>query len=361
MTVYNGGAYLRSSIQSILKQTYTDFEFVIVNNCSTDNSLEIIESFKDDRIIIHNNKENFGQTKALNIGLKLAKGKYVARMDADDMAFPTWLDKSVDYIRRHPEYVAVGASATVINETGKFKKVQRTPTTFEGVIFHIFFGNAINHAGSLFNKEIVLKNGCYNEEFRVSQDYELWSSLIRSNYCLTNVGDILVAIRVHKSSVSYVAEKNRGLEEAARIIYRNIEALTTLKVTFEDAVKLRLFYRFPEQLTREDFEYARDLYEKIFYNLKDSFKIEQGFLMKKLKKQMLIPFCKRAVSNAEDKRPGDARRVILYYLRQYGFHFMPVVILLMSFLSISAVKGSMKLFSKLSEALLKLQRIGVKA
>ena len=74
MTVYNGGKYLKSSIKSIVNQTYKDFEFLIVNNCSTDNSLDIIESFNDSRIVIHNNENNFGQTKALNIGLSFAKG-----------------------------------------------------------------------------------------------------------------------------------------------------------------------------------------------------------------------------------------------------------------------------------------------
>ena len=138
MTVYNGGEYLKTSVRSILNQTFKDFEFLIVNDFSTDDSVDIIKLFNDGRIVIYNNEKNIGQTKSLNVGLNLAKGKYVARMDADDMAFPLWLDKSLDYIRKHPEYAAVGSAAIVMNESGRMKKALKTPTNFAEVIFHIF-------------------------------------------------------------------------------------------------------------------------------------------------------------------------------------------------------------------------------
>jgi len=95
MTVFNGGQYLRRSVQSVLDQTNRDFEFLIVDDASTDNSLELIKSFDDDCIHIYPNEENIGQAKSLNVGLKLAKGKYIARIDADDIAFPKWLEKEI--------------------------------------------------------------------------------------------------------------------------------------------------------------------------------------------------------------------------------------------------------------------------
>ena len=349
MTVYNGGEYLKTSVRSILNQTFKDFEFLIVNDFSTDDSVDIIKLFNDGRIVIYNNEKNIGQTKSLNVGLNLAKGKYVARMDADDMAFPLWLDKSLDYIRKHPEYAAVGSAAIVMNESGRMKKALKTPTNFAEVIFHIFFGNAINHVGAIFNKEIILKNGGYNEEFKIAQDYELWSSLIRDAQRFINIPDVLVAVRVHESSLGYMEEKKKGLAEVAETIYRNITALTNLKISYEDAVKLRMFYRFPEQLSLEEFNYAHRLYEEIFYNLKDEFKINKNLLRRKLKRQMLIPYCKRAISEAEKNMLRSVRHTTSDYLGSHGFHPVPVLIFLMSFFGMSIIKRLTYIYTKWQE------------
>ena len=93
MTVYNGAAYLRQSVESVLGQTFKDFEFLIIDDHSRDDSLAIARSYKDSRIVVHSNPENKGQVKSLNAGLGLARGDYIARLDADDLAFPRWLEK----------------------------------------------------------------------------------------------------------------------------------------------------------------------------------------------------------------------------------------------------------------------------
>lgn len=347
MTVYNGGKYLKSSVESVLNQTFKDFEFLIINDCSTDDSVKMIESFNDKRIIIHHNKKNIGQTKSLNVGLKLARGKYIARMDSDDMAFPTWLEKLISFAESHQEFVVVSAAAAVINESGTFKKIQRTPTTFEGVIFHIFIGNAINHVGSLFNKEIVLKKGGYNDKFKISQDYELWSSLIRNKFRLVNITDMLVAVRVHENSHSYVTEKDRGLMEVAEIIYRNVSSLTMLKISYNDAIKMRVFYRFPHQLTNEEFRNTQNLYINIFNNLKEEFKLEPSFLKLKLKKQMLLPYYRRAIFEIENNRSKYARKMLLNYYTLYGFHVIMCVIFLVTFLDKAIVKRLLNSYESL--------------
>lgn len=319
MPVYNGEEYLMSSVRSILSQTFKGFEFLIVNDCSTDGSLNIIKSFNDNRIVIHNNERNLGQTKSLNIGLKLAKGKYVARMDSDDMAYPKWLEKLLNYIKKYPEYVVVGAFAIMMNNLGKTIKVLKVPTNYEEAIFRIFFANSMNHVGTLLNKKIILANGSYNEEFQIAQDYELWSSLIRNRYRIISVSDILVAVRAHKNSLGFLEEKKMGLSEVAETIYRNVNTLTNLKISQDDAVKLRLFYRFPEQLTFAEFNRVHSLYEKIFRNLKNEFALNSGFLKTKIRKQMLIPYCKKAISEIENKRLKAVCEIILGYYSRYGF------------------------------------------
>ncbi|HLD69252.1 MAG TPA: glycosyltransferase family 2 protein, partial [Candidatus Omnitrophota bacterium] len=134
MALYNGGEYLKQSIKSVLDQTHDDFEFLIVNDCSTDDSLKIIESFHDKRIKVHNNAKNLGQTPSLNIGLKLARGDYFARMDADDVAFPQWIQSQVNYVEKHPGYSVVSSYAVAIDEENKIKKLYKPPQNKEDII-----------------------------------------------------------------------------------------------------------------------------------------------------------------------------------------------------------------------------------
>ncbi len=355
MPVYNGGEYLRLSIESILRQTYRDFEFLIINDCSTDNSLKIIEAFNDKRIIIYNNENNLGQTKSLNVGLKLAKGKYIARMDADDMAFSMWLDKLVKYILEHPEYVAVSSYAAVIDGLGNPQKILKTPNNFQEVIVNLFFGKAMNHVGALLNKEIILKIGGYNEDFSVAQDYELWSSLIRMGYQIINIPDILVSVRVHENSFGFMEETKKGLQDTSETITRTVNTLTSLKITRDEAVKMRLFYRFPSSLTSNDFKWVQKMYENIFDNLKDKFKLNSKLLRMRLKRQMLRPYCIRAVHEIEGNKLSVARKIIKDYFRFYGFHIMPFCLYLVTYTHFGVAKKirliyeeSLKIVTKLS-------------
>ena len=338
MPVYNGGEYLRPSIESILRQAYRDFEFLIINDCSTDHSLETIYSFRDPRITVHNNEINLGQTKSLNVGLKLAKGKYIARMDADDMAFPMWLDKLVKYILEHPEYVAVSSYAAVIDGLGNPQRILRTPINFQEVIVNLFFGKAMNHVGALFKKEIILGIGGYNEDFCVAQDYELWSSLIRTGYQIINIPDILVSVRVHENSFGFIEENKKGLQDVVETITRTVNTLTSLKITRDEAVKIRLFYRLPSYLASNDFKWVQNMYEKIFDNLKDKFKLNPKLLRKRLKIQMLRPYCIRAVHEIEGNKLSAAREILKDYFRSYGFHIMPFCLYLVTYTGFGVAK-----------------------
>ena len=157
MTLYNGGQYLRHAVQSILDQTYNDFEFLIINDGSTDNSLETIESFGDKRIKIHHNENNLGQTKSLNIGLKLASGEYIARIDADDVALSHWLEKQGVFIDNHPDCSVASAHVVAIDETNTIKKIYNPPALPEDGILRALFTSPINHGGSIFKKKDILE------------------------------------------------------------------------------------------------------------------------------------------------------------------------------------------------------------
>ena len=116
MSVYNGEKYLREAINSILSQTFNDFEFLIINDGSTDGTADILKSYTDSRIKIINNEKNIGLTKSLNKGLKIAKGEYIARQDADDISMPERLKEEVAFLEIHKDYAVVGTFVKILNE-----------------------------------------------------------------------------------------------------------------------------------------------------------------------------------------------------------------------------------------------------
>lgn len=346
MAAYNGGRYLKSSIESVVNQSFRDFEFLIINDCSTDDSVKVIEDFNDARIVIHHNEKNIGQTKSLNVGLKLAKGKYIARMDADDLAFPTWLEKLVTCFEKKPEYAVIGAAAVVIDDIGKKKEIRRAPINLNEIIFRIFFAPPVNHVSVLMNKAIILKMGGYDEEFKITQDYELWSQLIRRDYSIINVPDILVSYRVHSQSIGFKETDKRGLQEKSETIFRNVTSLTDLSIRYDDAIELcKLFYH-THELTQKQFDHAENNFSSIYMNIKEKFKLPQSVIVNGIKKQMLKPYCKLAIFEVQNKRIKTARKIALEYCRKYGYHIMPFGIFLATYIGYKLSKKIPCIYAK---------------
>jgi len=201
MSVYNSEKYLREAIESVLNQTFTDFEFIIVNDGSTDNSPKIIKSHNDERIRIINNEKNIGLTKSLNKALKQGKGEYIARQDADDVSLPNRFEMQVKYLESHPEVVLLGTSFYLIDETGEITKkyvVLAKPT-----IKDLIKENQFSHGSVMVKKEIVDKLGGYNELFRYSQDYELWLRIAEC-YEVRNLRQILYKLRSHNENIRFM-------------------------------------------------------------------------------------------------------------------------------------------------------------
>ena len=320
MPVYNGGDLLRFSIESILSQTYKDLEFLIINDCSTDNSMETIRSYKDPRIVVHTNEINMGQTKSLNVGLKLAKGKYIVINDADDLSLPQRIEKQLDFILRHPGYVVVGASSFIMNRSGRIKRTFLKPTDSREIFLGILSDTPLIHGSVIMDRKVILEQGGYDEGFKVCQDYELWSSLIRKGLnVVANLPDILVVIRHYLDSISF-KEKDVQTLENGKTIYTNINALTTLKTLAEDAIRQRLFFVAPEVLRWDDFKKAEDLFRKECRSLNGHYQFDPGYVSDYIKSKLEKPYCKLALAKIMDGQLKEARRVTFAYLKQYGFH-----------------------------------------
>jgi glycosyltransferase involved in cell wall biosynthesis len=197
MSVYNGEKYLREAIDSILNQTFMDFEFLIINDGSTDSTVEILQSYDDPRIKIINNVENIGLTKSLNKGLRIARGTYIARMDCDDISLPERLEKQINYLNAHPEVGVLGTAYRLIDANGHDLEIMRMPINDLQIRWTSLFDNPL-----------------------LSEDYDLWTRML--NYTRgMNLSEPLIQYRVHANTVT---SKYREVQ----LKNRNIVALRTM-------------------------------------------------------------------------------------------------------------------------------------
>lgn len=178
MSVFNNRGYLKKAIESILSQTFADFEFLIIDDSSNDNSKETILSYKDSRIVFIENDRNMGLAKSLNKGLEISKGKYIARMDADDVSRPDRLARQIEILEANPKIGIVGSHFEIIDNRGKIFATRKVPN--DNAIIRTMLANAQNplaHGSVMFVKDYILLIGGYNEQFPYAQDFELWSRM----------------------------------------------------------------------------------------------------------------------------------------------------------------------------------------
>lgn len=213
MSVYNGEQFLRESIDSILNQTYKDFELIIIDDGSTDTTLKIIKSYKDSRIRIIS-RANKGLVASLNEGIRQARGKYVARQDADDVSLPKRLHKQVEYFTRHKGCVVMG---TWFEEFAgsKVLSINRSPMTDALIRLRLLWGTCFGHGTVMFNREVAIAVGLYRKPRWPAEDYDFWSSLAEKGK-LANLPEVLYRYRVHDSSISVM--HNSDQQKLSRLI-----------------------------------------------------------------------------------------------------------------------------------------------
>ncbi|MBL7086536.1 MAG: glycosyltransferase [Candidatus Cloacimonetes bacterium] len=231
MAVYNGEKYLRLAIDSVLQQSFTDYEFIIVDDCSTDSTPAIISSYRYGRIKYIRNKVNLGQTPSLNIALNFSKGKYITRIDADDIYLPEKLEKQYWFMEEHTEIAVSGTFGIRIDDDGKTLAVL---SKTEDIYFKIFYGSPLIHVSVIMRRSVILKNGGYNEKYLYCADFALWSKLIRNNYHIANLPEPLVKFREYGNSIGNVNKLGSSSEEASEIIFTNITNLLKISVSKEE-------------------------------------------------------------------------------------------------------------------------------
>jgi glycosyltransferase involved in cell wall biosynthesis len=226
MPMYNAGRFLAPAIESILQQTFRDFELLIVNDASTDGSMEIARSFADRRIRIVDNEMNLGLARTLNRGLQLATGEFIARHDADDLSHHERLEKQVEFLRAHPDVALVGTQAIIIDEWGKYKRILLDqPHEHVAIKWDLLFDNSFVHTSVMFRRVIVVdKFSGYDPSYVACEDYELWSRL--ADVCeVANLPSHLVFHRLHFHSKRQGTEECIKIRDVARVIQRNADRM----------------------------------------------------------------------------------------------------------------------------------------
>jgi len=200
MPVYNSEKYLKEAIESILNQTFSDFEFLIINDGSTDQSVNIIESYGDSRIRLIHNEQNQGLISTLNKGIDLSQGKYIERMDSDDISLPARLEKQFKLMEENED---IGICGTLFQSFGNHNYIPNHPEDSELIKAHLVFGCYIGHPTVMIRKSIFKKyNLRYDNNFKHAEDYELWTRVIKYSK-FTNIQEILLHYRSHDSQICH--------------------------------------------------------------------------------------------------------------------------------------------------------------
>ena len=264
MSVWNGEKYLREAIESILNQTFTDFEFLIVNDGSTDSSFEIIQGYQDERIWVINNEKNIGLTKSLNKAIKQARGEYIARQDADDVSLPDRFEQQVEYFEEHPEVALLGTSAYKIDEQGKVLGRVIVPAKPGG---NLLKGNQFNHGSTMLKREAVDRLGGYNELFRYVQDYELWLRMAK-HYGVSNLTQILYKLRFHAGNIRSLKREESALYGllAMRLAKNDLDKEILGAIKDKGILSLRSYLRKSEKIYFH--EIMADMYMRNDNNIK---------------------------------------------------------------------------------------------
>lgn len=238
MPVYNAAPYLSAAIEGVLNQTFRDFELIMVNDCSTDNSLEIMQAYaaKDPRIIVLSNEKNLKNVLSRNRGMSVARGEYIAVHDADDLSFPERLQRQVQYLDSHPEVGVLATGGCRVDQDGAF--VQRW-TRFSGcdvIEARLSMANHIIHSSVMMRRHLVEQVGGYSDDFQAEDDYELWSRLMPITR-VANLPDILVLYRQYQAP-HRVTARSRAVKEAdIEISFRIMKGLVGEHALDEEAYK----------------------------------------------------------------------------------------------------------------------------
>lgn len=221
MPVYKTAPYLREAMDSMLSQTFTDFELIVLDDCSPDNAEEILDSYTDPRIVRYKGKKNAGLSNVLNVGIGMARGKYIARMDSDDLSMPERLQIQVDYLEAHPDIDLVSVGMQLFGAKDEVWLREQDP---EKVKIIALFHSPILHASSMWRRDSFEKHGLrFRQEMVPAEDYDLWTRALVKGLRLVNLRQVLYKYRIHPEQATTQTDKTTS---KSRMVQQNYLAST---------------------------------------------------------------------------------------------------------------------------------------
>lgn len=256
MGCYNNETTIKEAIYSILNQTIQSLEFIIIDDCSNDNTLTVIESICDERIVLVKNEYNMGLGYNLNYGFSISRGKYIARMDANDISYSRRFEKQIDFLKKNTDVVCVGTAAKKIGNIKFFTRIKspiiHNPSNFEEIKVRLLIGTPMMHPSVMFNATIIKKLKInYNPQFTKAQDYELFSRLMFEAK-LSNVPNVLIKYR-YSNQQSSVTSRETQINNSL-IIYERLLSFLFNRKTLENEIYYHKLFSTKNKLTNEEFD-----------------------------------------------------------------------------------------------------------
>ncbi|MDR0412224.1 MAG: glycosyltransferase [Dysgonamonadaceae bacterium] len=245
LPVYNGEKYLREAIDSILNQTFRAFELIVIDNASTDSTREIVRSYTDPRLVLVENETNRGLIYSLNRGLSVSRGKYIARIDADDISLPGKLQRQYDYMEAHPETGICGNSMESFNETTHYRQRIDFAVSDREIRAFAFFQSPFNHPSVLLRKAVLDQHQLqYPELYYNAEDYGLWIEMLKHTQG-HNIPAVLTRYRKHEGSET--ARDDKKIENKIKIVLQLHTRYLNQNGIFLDPDQMQLYTRFTDR------------------------------------------------------------------------------------------------------------------
>lgn len=297
MSAYNSEKYIRESIESLLKQTCKDWELIVIDDHSRDSTARIVENYKeyDNRIILIKTKNNVGPEATKNIGLSIAKGKYIAILDSDDLATPHRLEVQYQYLEQNPQVSLVGSFVTTIDENNKPISAIKLPTDPDIIKFLLIYKNFFTHSSIMFKKEAIMHLGGYDDNFRNSGEYDIYSRLSHKS-TLAMIPSPLVYYRIHNNSIlTSNNSKKIALHNNQKIIANNWREYINITDQDFEVMSNTMLAKFPNPISLENVYTTIALYRHLFKNyiVKEKLVIEQIKKIRPLYRQNIKFIIKR--------------------------------------------------------------------
>jgi glycosyltransferase involved in cell wall biosynthesis len=287
MPVYNAGLYLKEALDSILNQTYSNFEIHIFNDGSTDNSREIIISYEDPRIIFHDSCENKGYVYHLNRGISLARGEYIARCDADDYCTPDRFQLQVEFLNHNLDHGLCGSWMKTIGNDRIYKFAE----THEEIVNAMINENPMAHPVVMIRKDVLKSNNIYYEqEYMPAEDYKMWATLMYHTK-LYNIPKVLLHYRQHPEQISQRKAEQQKLNMVKIQVYQFQRLCSGLSDKDLQILESILLWKFNG--SREFVNEAKRIFEEILISNNEKKQLDSTVLKKKISGIWYL-ICKRS-------------------------------------------------------------------